>query len=107
MITVTPHALDHIGMFLVQKGLQGALRIELQSAGCCDASLGLIIDQPKDDDLTEEIEDISFIVSPELYDLTGDIVIAYSTDGFMPGFVVTSENPVSEWAGFGVCQIKC
>ena len=107
MITITPHALDNIGMFLVQKGIRGSLRIELQSAGCCDATLGLIIDDPKATDLKEEIEDITFIIRPELYELTGDIVITCSTDGLMPGYVITSENPVSEWAGFGVCQIKC
>ncbi len=107
MITITPHALDAIGLFLVQKGISGGIRIQLQSTGCCDASLGLMIDDPKDTDMKEDIEDVIFIISPELYDLTGDIIISYSTDGYMPGFVVISENPVSEWAGFGVCQIKC
>jgi len=107
MITVTPHALDNIGMFLIQKGLQGSLRIQLQSTGCCDASLGLMVDVPKATDLKEEIEEITFIVSPEVYELTGDIIISYSTDGLMPGYVITSENPVSEWSGFGVCNIKC
>jgi len=38
--------------------------------------------------------------------LTGDIVIDCRAAGFLPEFSVTSEKPLSEWAGFGACPIK-
>jgi len=106
MITVTPHALDAISLFLVQQGISGAIRIQLQSTGCCDASLGLMIDAPMDTDLKENINGVTFVVSPEVNKITGDINIARSMDDSAAGFVVTSEHPVSEWAGFGACTIK-
>jgi Fe-S cluster assembly iron-binding protein IscA len=106
MITATPEAIQAIRLFLEEKGIDQPIRIHLQSTGCCDASLGLMADDAGADDLTEEIQGILFVVSPEVGRLTGGIAISYSQDKFSQGFVLTSEQPISEWAGFGVCTIK-
>ncbi len=106
MITITPEAIEAIRIFLEKKGLQKPLRIHLQSTGCCDASLGLTVDEVHDGDWSEEIQGILFVVGKDLEKMTGDIAIDYRAEPHSTGFVLTSENPVSEWSGFGVCSIK-
>lgn len=106
MIIVTPQTIDVIRAFLAEKGLQTSIRIHLQSTGCCDASLGLTADDARANDFIQDLEGITFLVSPEVNDLTGDITISYQSDKFNAGFVLTSERPISEWSGFGICSIK-
>jgi len=106
MITVTPEAIQAIKLFLEEKGIEQPIRIHLQSTGCCDASLGLTADDASADDIAENVQGIMFVIHPDVITLTGDVTIAYQSDKFDSGFVLTSERPVSEWSGFGVCTIK-
>ncbi|MRR15888.1 MAG: hypothetical protein EG826_05470 [Deltaproteobacteria bacterium] len=106
MITATPEAIDAIQAFLSKKEIHKPIRIHLRSTGCCDASLGLAADERREDDWTEDVEGILFVIGKDLEKMTGDITIAASADGQETGFVVTSENPISEWDGFGVCRIE-
>ena len=92
--------------WLSERGVQGPLRIELCFAGCCDPSLGLSVDKVRESDLVKELEGLTFIVSPETFDLAGEITISYVDDGEQKGFVLTSSKSVSEWEGFGICNIK-
>lgn len=78
------------------------IRIELRSTGCCDASLGLFLDDICEFDLIQKVEDLTFIARPEINDLVGEITIGCRGSGF----VLTAEHPMSEWDGFGVCHIK-
>jgi len=106
MIIVTPQTIDAIRAFLPEKDFQKPIRIHLYSTGCCDASLGLIADAARANDLIQEIQGITFVISPEVSKLTGDITITYVAEKYRTGFVLTSERPISEWDGFGVCSIK-
>lgn len=106
MITVTPEAIDAIRTFLAEKGSPGPIRVHLRSTGCCDASLGLLADSASMDDLTDNVQGITFVISPELSQLTGDITIDYVQENQRTGFVLTSKRPVSEWDGFGTCTLK-
>lgn len=106
MITVTPEAIDAIQAFLSKQEIQKPIRIHLRSTGCCDASLGLMADDRREDDWTEDVQGILFVIGKDLEKLTGNIAIATSVDAQATGFVVTPENPISEWDGFGVCQIE-
>jgi len=106
MIRVTPEATQAIKKFLAEKGLRRPIRIHLQSTGCCDASLGLTADDASTDDFVENVQGILFVIHPDVINLTGDITISYQNDKFDSGFVLTSERPISEWSGFGVCAIK-
>lgn len=57
-------------------------------------------------DLTVEIDGLVFSVSPDTYEISGDINISYAEEQGRKGFSVTSSKPVSEWDGFGICDIK-
>lgn len=106
MITVTPEAIQAFTVFLIGKDIQKPIRIHLQSTGCCDASLGLTVDDAHQNDLIREVQGITFVISPEVLEITGNITIHYISQQHRTGFVLTSENPVSEWSGFGVCALK-
>lgn len=91
---------------LADQKLQPSIRIELCSTGCCDASLGLRVDAPQEADLVEDIGVLKFLMNSELYALVGDVSISYVDEAGRKGFVLTSQHPLNEWEGFGVCDIK-
>jgi Fe-S cluster assembly iron-binding protein IscA len=91
---------------LAEKGVAGPIRVEIQSAGCCDPTLVLTIDKVRDSDLTEELDGITFVVSPETHELVGEVKIACADDAGRRGFVLTSSKPLSEWEGFAVQSIR-
>ena len=105
MINVKQEALQAIKKFLAEKDLQKAIRIHLRSTGCCDASLGLMADDSRPDDIIQDVQGTTFLISPDVSELAGDITIEYASEKHRTGFVLTSERPISEWAGFGVCTI--
>ncbi len=92
--------------FLEEKGISRPLRIDLRFTGCCDASLGLSVDDISASDLYVEMEGLTFIVDPDVYNLAGEITINYLEEEGRKGFLLTSERPVSEWEGFGVSNIQ-
>ena len=95
-----------IRSFFAEKGIQGPLRIHLQSSGCCDSSLGLSVDRIRESDLIQEVDGLTFMISPETYRLAGEVAISYRDEIGEEGFILTSEKPVSEWEGFGVSAIR-
>lgn len=106
MVTLEPGAGQAITSLLAEKGIQRPLRIELQFSGCCDPTLGLGVDTIRESDLVQELDGLTFVVSPETYQLAGDVTISYVEEAGRRGFVLTPSKPLSEWDGFGVITIK-
>ena len=106
MITLEPTVGQAIKSFLAEKGSKGPMRIDLHSTGCCDASLCLRVDLIRAADLVQEIDGLQFVMSPETYQLVGEVTISCVDEKGKKGFILTSSKPVSEWAGFGVCFIR-
>jgi len=95
-----------IKAFLAEKGIQKPVRIDLSFSGCCDSSLCLRPDYISKTDFILESEGLTFLISPETYELTGDISISYVDEIDRKGFIMISSKPVGEWDGFGVSDIK-
>ncbi len=91
---------------LLQKGSIQPVRIDMRFNGCCDASLGLCADAVNEDDLSEELDGLTFVVDRETFRLTGEITISYVSKEGGDGYVITSNKPVSEWEGFSMTDIK-
>ncbi len=106
MITCTPEAVRTLRTVIAEINIQKPIRIHLQSTGCCDASLGLMADDAHPDDIIQDVQGIPFLISPDLSKLAGNITIDYISEKHRTGFVLTSENPISEWSGFGICTIQ-
>jgi len=106
MVTLDANASHAVKSALAEKGVQAPIRIELISSGCCDASLGLSVDTVHESDLVEEVDGLTFVISPETHRLVGEVSISYADDAGREGFVLTSSKPVSEWDGFATCSIR-
>jgi Fe-S cluster assembly iron-binding protein IscA len=106
IVKLDPGIGDAIKSILAAKALMRPLRIDLHSTGCCDAALGLCIDTIHETDLVQEADGLTFIISPDIHQLIGEVTISRADDKDKPGFIMTSTKPVSEWDGFGVCTIR-
>jgi Fe-S cluster assembly iron-binding protein IscA len=105
MIELEARAVQAIKSLLAENDSQGPLRIHLQFTGCCDPSLGISVDKIRESDLIQEVDGLTFVISPEVHQLVGDITISYIDEIGRKGFILTSDKPMSEWDGFGVCAI--
>jgi len=63
------------------------------------------VDNIRESDLIEKVDDLTFVIGPEVYQLAGDITISYTDEIGRKGFILTSDKPLSEWDGLGVCDI--
>ncbi len=106
LVTLEPGAGQAIRSLLSEREAQGPVRIELQFVGCCDPSLGLLVDAARESDLVEEADGVTFVISPETYELAGEVRISCRDDAGSQGFVLTSSKPVSEWDGFTACDLR-
>jgi Fe-S cluster assembly iron-binding protein IscA len=64
------------------------------------------VNNVRDSDLIQEVEGLKFVMSPEIYQLVGEVAISYADEIGRKGFLLTSEKPLSEWDGFGVSTIQ-
>jgi len=106
LVTLDPGAGQAVKSSLSERGVQAPVRIEVQFTGCCDPSLGLIVDTVRESDLVEELDGLTFVMSPETHQLVGEVRISYTDDAGRKGFVLTSSKPMSEWDGFATSSIR-
>ena len=95
-----------IGSFLKEKNIRRPLRIDLNFSGCCDASLGLGVDDIRENDLVVEVEGLTFVITPEINALAGEITVSCVEEEGRKRFVIKSSKPLGEWDGFGAGDIK-
>ena len=103
VVAVAPGVCGAIAGALGANKGEGAIRVELASTGCCDATLGLRLDRVGESDLVEEVEGLTFVMSRKTYELAGRVTISCRGNG---EFVLNPEKPVSEWDGFGSCPLR-
>jgi Fe-S cluster assembly iron-binding protein IscA len=106
LVRLDTNASQAVKSVLSERGVQGPVRIEIRFAGCCDPSLGLAVDAIRESDLVEEVDGLTFIISPETHQLAGEVRISYMDGAGRKGFVLTSNKPISEWDGFATCSIR-
>ena len=106
LVTLDPGAGQAVKSLLSERGVQGPVRIEVQFTGCCDPSLGLMVDTVRESDLVEELDGLTFVISPETHQLVGEVRISYVDEAGKKGFVLTSSKPISEWDGFATSSIR-
>jgi Fe-S cluster assembly iron-binding protein IscA len=106
LVKLNPATSQAVRSLLSEGGAQGPVRIELQFTGCCDPSLGLIVDRIRESDLVQEVDGLTFVIDPETHELAGEVEIAYKDEEGRRVFVLTSSKPVGEWDGLITCSIK-
>jgi Fe-S cluster assembly iron-binding protein IscA len=100
IVALGPGAGQAIRSFLARHEIQKPVRIDIHSTGCCDASLFLRVDTASGNDLTHEVDGLTFVISPETHTLVGEVTITCSDENGRQGFVLSSRRPLSEWEGF-------
>jgi Fe-S cluster assembly iron-binding protein IscA len=106
LVKLDPSASGALKSMLVEKGSQGPVRIELQFTGCCDPSLGLIVDAARESDLVEEVDGLTFVIDPPTYELAGEVTIDFKDEGGREVFLLTSSHPIGEWDGLITCDLR-
>jgi len=64
------------------------------------------VDTALETDLAMELDDLTFVINREIYQVVGEVTISYVDEMGRKGFILTSSKPVSEWDGFSVSDIK-
>ena len=110
MLEVTETAVTNIKEYLHQQKVASPVRI-VMSGGCSGPSLGLALDEAKENDLTFEQDTVRFVVDKALVETCGTIKVDYieSNSGCGcsgGGFTITSKNPLSGESG-GRCGCSC
>jgi Fe-S cluster assembly iron-binding protein IscA len=67
--------------------------------------LGLSVNNIRESDLTQEVDGLTFVISSEVHQLVGNVTISYIDEIGRKGFILTSDKPLSEWDGLGVCAV--
>ena len=106
LVKLNPAASEAVKSLLSESGSTGPVRIELQFTGCCDPSLGLLVDAARESDLVEEVDGVTFVIDQKTHDLAGEVTIDYKDEGHRDVFLLTSGNPIGEWDGLITCSLR-
>lgn len=97
---VTDLAIDKLKEYMEQNNIDSALRVALMQGGWAGPSLGLALDEPKDNDKDFEFSDLKFLIEESLLNSTGGVKVDYVDAGPRSGFTISSTNPM----GGGGCS---
>ena len=97
--TVTDLAVTKLKEYLSQNNIESALRIALMQGGWSGPSLGLALDEPKENDKVYDQDDLTFLVEESLVETCGTINVEYVDAGPRSGFGITSANPIGGGGG--------
>jgi Fe-S cluster assembly iron-binding protein IscA len=106
MVTIDPVTIGVIISLLHEKRLPMAICIEIRSSGCCDSSLGIAAGTPGENDIVQTLEDLTVAIDQNVRNLVGDITISWVDEKDRKGFMIHSEKPLNEWAGFTPGSIR-
>ncbi|XOF33866.1 MAG: IscA/HesB family protein [Candidatus Electrothrix sp. YB6] len=113
MLEVTEAAAKNVKDYLENQNVESAVRITMMSGGCSGPSLGLAIDEVKENDLTFEQDGVNFLVEKRLSDTCGAIKVDFVESGSGcgcsgGGFSISSEKPLpSTGGGCSSCAGSC
>ena len=106
MLKVTETAIANVKEYLNQEKIESPVRIFVMSGGCSGPSLGLALDEARENDLTVEQDGINFLVEKELAESCGAITVDFRESGSGSGsgcgcsggggFSIQTEKPLAE-----------
>ena len=98
---VTDLAVSKLKEYMAQNNIDSALRVALMQGGCSGPSLGLALDEPKDNDTVFENNSLKFLIEKGLLETCGSIQVEYLDAGPRSGFGITSAKPLGGGGGCG------
>ena len=106
LVTLDAGARQAVKSLLAECGVLGPVRIDLRFSGCCDPSLGLLVDTIRESDLVQEVDGLTFVIDLETHELAGEVRVSLADDEERTAFILTSSKPVSEWDGLITCSLR-
>ena len=103
MFEVTEKAHEMIQKFFEGKDEINPIRIFLSQGGWSGPSLGMALDEPKDDDEVVKDNGFTFLINKELYDQAKPINVDFIDSGMGQGFSISSNLQL----GGGGCGSSC
>jgi iron-sulfur cluster assembly protein len=98
---VTDLAVSKLKEYMAQNNIDSALRVALMQGGCSGPSLGLALDEPKDNDKIFENNSLKFLIEKGLLETCGSVKVEYLDAGPRSGFGITSAKPLGGGGGCG------
>ncbi len=101
MVQVTPSAITVLKQYLHKKDHLVAVRIDVVILGSSWKSLALRLDIPKSEDHIFKLDDVTFLIKPDLLSACGSINIDYANaelqdvNLMLGGFSISSKTPLS------------
>ena len=92
MIKITPRAAQEATRHLAGELPKRGLRIKVVSGGCSGYAYQLAIDEPRQDDIVFESENIKIIVDPQSAQLVDGATIDYKMGLAAQGFFIDNPN---------------
>ena len=102
MFEVTEKASEKIKELLKDKDIPG-IRIALSQGGWAGPSLGMALDEPKDNDEVFDDRDLTYIVEKGLYKMVKPIKVDYVNNYMGAGFEISSSLSTGGGCG-GSCS---
>ncbi|MCP4577785.1 MAG: iron-sulfur cluster assembly accessory protein [Deltaproteobacteria bacterium] len=94
MLEITEKASEMIKDFLKDRDEIQTIRIVLSQGGCSGPSLGMALDESRDDDREFDDRGIKFVIENSLYEQVKPIKVDYVSSHMGSGFNFTSNMPV-------------
>ena len=98
---VTDLAVSKLKEYMEHNKIDSALRVALMQGGCSGPSLGLALDEPKDNDKIFKNDTLKFLIEKSLLETCGSIKVEYIDAGPRSGFGITSAIPLPGGGGCG------
>ena len=90
MLEVTEKATEKLKEYLEERELDSAIRIFVSQIGWGGPSLGMALDEPKEEDKVFELEGVTYLVDSGLLNQARPIKVDFIEDGHCSGFAITS-----------------
>ena len=99
MFEVTELATQNLKSYMEENKIESALRVAIMGGGWSGPSLGLALDEPKENDAKYEQDGLTFLVDNSLLDTCGAIKIDFMDAGMRSGFSISSDKPLGDGGG--------
>ncbi len=106
MFSVSEKASEMIKEFLKDQKETPSIRIFIQEGGCSGPSLGMALDESKENDEVFEDRGVTFLIEKELFEMAKPIAVEFITTPRGSGFKLNS-SMVQEGGGCGSCGGSC
>ena len=107
MLEVTTTAQEQLGSYMKTNSLDSPIRVYLAEGGCSGAMLALALDETREGDATYEAGELTFVMEQGLKDMAGEVKVDFVEMNGRSGFLVSSQNPLSNCGGSPSCGGSC